>query len=67
MNVNLFKFYAAENGDRMQDIAAALGKSVATVSAKLHGKAGDFSRRDIVVLKKRWNLTLEQCSDIFLS
>lgn len=66
MDINLFKYYAAKNGDMMRDIAKALGIVPATLSAKLHRTGGDFSREDIVILRKRWHLTAEQCAEIFL-
>lgn len=67
MNVNLFKYFAAQNGDRMKDIASALGKSTATISGNLHGSRGDFTRAEIAILKQRWKLTDEQCSKIFFA
>ena len=67
MNVNLFKYFAAQNGDKMKDIALVLGKTVATISGNLHGKKGDFTRAEIAILKQRWNLTDKQCSDIFFA
>lgn len=65
MNINLFKYYAAENGDMMRDVAKAIGVVPATLSAKLHRAGGDFSRNDIAILRKRWHLTAEQCAEIF--
>ena len=67
VNVNLFKYFAAQNGDKMKDIALALGKTVATISGNLHGKKGDFTRSEIALLKERWLLTDEQCIQIFFS
>ena len=67
MNVNLFKYFAAQNGDKMKDIALALDKTEATISGNLHGKKGDFTRAEIALLKERWRLTDEQCIQIFFS
>ena len=66
MDVLLFKYLAAKNGDAMRDVAGALKVSTATISNRLTNKRGDFTRADIQVLKERWKLTPEQVDKIFL-
>ncbi len=66
MDVLLFKYLAAKNGDAMRDVARALKVSTATISNSLTNKRGDFTRADIQVLKERWKLTPEQVDKIFL-
>ncbi len=66
MNVNLFKSFAVKNGDNMADVAKALNKSNVTLSNYLHGRKGVFSCVDINVLRKRWQLTNDECISIFL-
>lgn len=65
MDVLLFKYFAGKNGDTMRDVAKAISVSVTTMSNRLTHKRGDFSRADIVTLKKRWNLTNDQVAEIF--
>lgn len=67
MDVALFKYYAAKNGDKMRDIAKSLNKSTTTVSCNLNSNKGDFRRVDIAKLKKRWQLTPEQIDKIFFN
>lgn len=66
MDVLLFKYLAAKNGDAMRDVARVLKVSTATISNRLTNKRGDFTRADIQVLKERWKLTPEQVDKIFL-
>lgn len=65
MNVALFKYYAIKNGDTMRQVANTLGMASQTLVNYLYGHRGDFSRADIVTLKKRWNLTNDQVAEIF--
>mgnify|MGYP004419044661 FL=1 len=50
----------------MADVAKALNKSNVTLSNYLHGRRGAFSCVDINVLRKRWQLTNDECISIFL-
>ena len=65
MDFLLFKYFAGKNGDTMRDAAKAINVSPTTISNRLTHKCGDFSRADIVTLKKRWNLTNDQVAEIF--
>lgn len=66
MNKELFKYYQALNGDNGNSTAKALHITPSTLSNRLRGKRGDFTRAEIALLKDRWRLTGEQCADIFL-
>lgn len=66
MNKELFKYYQALNGDSGSSTAKALHITPQTLSSRLNGKRGDFTRAEIALLKERWHLTGEQCADIFL-
>lgn len=66
MDVLLFKYLAAKNGDTMRDVAKAIKVSTATISNRLTNKRGDFTRADIQTLKERWKLTPEQVDKVFL-
>lgn len=65
MDISLFKYYASKHGDRIIDIANCLGKTPAAVSGNLHGKKGDFTRKEIAILKNRWGLSDKETVDIF--
>ena len=67
MNKQLFKYYQALNNDTIKTTAQALNIAASTLSCRLNGKRGSFTNDNIAVLRKRWNLTLEQCADIFLT
>lgn len=66
MNKELFKYYAAKNGDNMRSVAKALNLWPQTISARINGRYGKFSYEEIAILKQRWQLNDEQCADIFL-
>lgn len=66
MDVLLFKYLAAKNGDTMRDVAKAIKVSTATISNRLTSKRGDFTRADIQTLKERWKLTPEEVVKVFL-
>lgn len=66
MDVLLFKYLAAKNGDTMRDVAKAIKVSATTISNRLTSKRGDFTRADIQTLKERWKLTPEEVVKVFL-
>ena len=67
MNADLFRYHAAKNHDNQKSIAAFLGKCCTSISYKLSGKRGDFSRGDIAKLKARWKLTPQDIDAISFS
>lgn len=67
MDKNLFRYFANKNNDDTKSIAQALNVAKITVLNKLNGKRGDFTRAEIAILKQRWQLTDEQCSNIFFN
>lgn len=67
MNKELFKYFQALNGDTGKSTAKALNITQTTLSSRLNGSRGDFTRAEITILKERWHLTDEQCSNIFLN
>ena len=66
MNKELFKYFQALNRDTGKSTAKALNITQTTLSSRLNEKRGDFTRAEIAILKERWHLTDEQCSNIFL-
>lgn len=67
MNKELFKYFQALNGDTGKSTAKALNIMPQTLSSRLNGSRGDFTRAEIAILKERWHLTDEQCSNIFFA
>lgn len=65
MNVKLFKYYQALNGDDSNTTAKALQIHPVTLSKKVNGNGTDFTRHEIALLKARWCLTDEQCTQVF--
>ena len=66
MNKELFKYFQELNRDTGKSTAKALNIAQTTLSSRLNGKCGDFTREQIAILRKRWHLTDEQCVSIFL-
>lgn len=64
MNTKLLEYHMACHGDNKNDLAAALGIHVQTLYRKLRDK--DFSLLDIRVIQKRYELTIDECWQIFL-
>ena len=52
-------------GDRQEDLAAALGMSTVTLSAKINGER-DFTQGEITLIAMRYSLTAEAIMRIFL-
>ena len=68
MNKNLYRSKMALFGDTNRTVAAAIGISPQRNSAKLNGNHGaDYTRREILLLKKRWRLTAEEVDAIFFA
>lgn len=66
MNKNELKALMAKHGDRQEDLAAYLGKSIMTISAKINGET-DFKRVEIENIALRYNLTAEDIQRIFFT
>lgn len=68
MDKNKFRSILALNGDTQGSLAEYLKISQNRVSAKINGYRGaDFSRSEIELIKKRYNLTSDQIDSIFFS
>jgi len=64
---HLFNYHMAKNGDTQKTIAIALGITSASVSHKVSGVRGDFTRKEIAILSERWSLSGEDVKQIFLA
>ena len=67
MHVNRFKALLALHGETAASLAKALGITPNTLSAKLLGHKGDFTRHEILAIKSRYNLTATDVDDIFFA
>lgn len=65
MNVALFKYFMAKNGDTNKSLASALNIHETTLSNKLNSPAQNFSRSEIAAIAERWNLGKNDFLDIF--
>ena len=65
MDSELLKYHAAKAGYSMAKLAAALGVNASTLSRKMRGET-DFTRSEIVIIRKCLHLTLEEADAIFL-
>ena len=66
MNKNELKAIMAKHGDRQEDLAAYLGKSIMTISAKINGET-DFKRTEIENIALRYSLTADDIQRIFFA
>ena len=68
MNIKLFKSKMVLAGDTNASLALALGITPQTNSAKLNGTHGsEYTRREIELIRNRWNLTAEEIDLIFFA
>lgn len=67
MNKHLFNYHMAKNGDTQKSLSIALGITAASVSHKISGVKGDFTRKEIAFLADRWHLSGNDVKDIFLN
>ena len=65
MNPNKLKALLVLHGETAGALAKALGITPHTLSAKLHGRKGDFTRNEIYLIKDRYNLTASEVDEIF--
>lgn len=66
MNKNEIKAIMAKHGDRQEDLAAYLGKSIMTISAKINGET-DFKCAEIESIALRYHLTADDIQRIFFA
>lgn len=66
MDSELLKYHAAKAGYSMAKLAAALGVNASTLSRKMRGET-DFTRSEIVIIRKCLHLTLEEADAIFFA
>ena len=64
MDPELLKYHAAKAGYSMTKLAATLGVNASTLSRKMRGET-DFTRSEIVIIKKCLHLTLEEVDKLF--
>ena len=63
---NELKAIMAKHGDRQEDLAAYLGKSIMTISSKINGDT-DFKRSEIEMIALRYHLSAEDIQRIFFA
>ena len=64
MNKALMKSVIVRNDDTQTSLAAALGLPASSLNNRLNGKV-DFRVSEITLIRKRYNLTAEEVTDIF--
>ena len=65
MNKDLFRSVMVLNGDTNKSLAAFLGISEQSVSNKINENGTEFRKREIVMIKMRYNLSSDQVDRIF--
>lgn len=66
MDSELLKYHAAKSGYTLTNLSKVLGINASTLSRKLRGET-DFTRSEIVLIKKCLNLTLTDVDSIFFT
>ena len=66
MNANELRAEIARHGETCGILAKALGFSNQTMTSRLKGEK-DFTRKEIKIIKDRYNLSPERIVEIFLS
>lgn len=66
VNTQLIRSVIVKNGDTQALLASALGLAVSALNARIHGQV-DFRRKEINLIRKRYNLSPEETMDIFFS
>lgn len=67
MNATLFRSVMVLNHDTNKTLADFLGVSEQTVCNKINENGTEFKQGEIAKIKKRYNLTADQISNIFFS
>ena len=67
MNKRMLRSLMALNNDTNKDLAACLGISEASISAKMNENGTEFKQGEIAKIKDRYNLTAEQIEAIFFA
>lgn len=65
MNAKLLRSLMFVYGDTNKTLAKALGISEPSLSNKINENGTEFKQGEIVIIKKRYNLTSEQIDKIF--
>lgn len=67
MNKDLLRSVMILHGDTNKSLAAYLGISEQSLSAKINEKGTEFKKSEILKIKVRYNLTREQVDLIFFT
>ena len=67
MNSAMLRSIMILHGDTNKDVAAMLGISEQSVSAKINENGTEFKQGEITILKNKYNLTPEQVDQIFFA
>lgn len=68
MNKNMFKSKMKLFGDTNATLAGAIGISAQRLSAKINETGGaEFTQSEILSVKERYDLTIEEVSQIFFN
>lgn len=67
MNQNKLLALLKLHGDTQKMLADAIGITGSTLNYKLHEKGTSFTQPEILVIKKRYNLSAKDIDEIFFS
>lgn len=67
MNKELLRSIMALHGETNKDLAAVIGRTEQSVSAKINENGSQFTQGEIAKIRHHYDLTAEQIADIFFS
>ncbi len=67
MNKTLMKSYIMRYDGKQSVLAKAMGISLSSLNAKINGKTAEFTQGEMDFIRKRYNLGLQEVSDIFFA
>lgn len=67
MNKELLRSVMALNGDTNRDLANFLNISEQSVSNKINENGTEFKQGEIALIRRRYNLTADQVTNIFFA
>ena len=67
MNKELLRSFMVLNGDTNRDLAEFLDISEQSVSAKINENGTEFKQGEIAAIRRRYNLTADQVTNIFFA
>ena len=67
MNKPLFRSFMVKFGDTQESLSVAMRISLSRLNAKINSNGAEFTQKEIMFIKNRYNLTAEEVDAIFFA